>query len=306
MRPNKKTRIIVSDASQGMPYSKGLMARSIMATGVNPSVAFDIAELIEDRLSEQNVLTLTRKELMKIAAETVREQVGPEYSQRYLEWLQIKSIDKPLIILLGGATGVGKSTIASEVAHRLGINRLISTDALREVMRVMLTEELMPSLYHSSFEAWKHLRVPPGSVEDPVIYGFREQVSAVSVSVKAIIERAKREQINMVIEGVHIVPGFFKLDDPMLDAFMVPILIENEDADYHRAHFYTRDLHTSGSRSFSRYIDNFSNIRRISEYIKLMAKEREVPVVDSFNLDHAVARVMELITQRVLSIKQGL
>jgi 2-phosphoglycerate kinase len=33
------------------------------------------------------------------------------------------AIEVPLIVLVGGATGTGKSTVATEVAHRLGIGR---------------------------------------------------------------------------------------------------------------------------------------------------------------------------------------
>jgi len=36
-------------------------------------------------------------------------------------------------VLIGGTTGTGKSTVASEVAHRLGITRVTSTDFIREV-----------------------------------------------------------------------------------------------------------------------------------------------------------------------------
>ena len=60
----------------------------------------------------------------------------------------------PLVILIGGATGVGKSTIATQLAHRLGIVRVVATDAaIREVMRAMLSAELMPALHVSSFQA---------------------------------------------------------------------------------------------------------------------------------------------------------
>ena len=48
-------------------------------------------------------------------------------------------LDVPVVILIGGATGVGKSTIATQLAARLGIVRVVATDAIREVMRAMLS-----------------------------------------------------------------------------------------------------------------------------------------------------------------------
>ena len=65
----------------------------------------------------------------------------------------MERLDVPLVILIGGATGVGKSTIATQLAARLGIVRVVATDAIREVMRSMLSPELMPTLHTSSFHA---------------------------------------------------------------------------------------------------------------------------------------------------------
>ncbi len=65
-------------------------------------------------------------------------------------------------MLIGGATGVGKSTIATQLAARLGVVRVVASDAIREVMRAMFSRELMPSLHTSSFDADAALREPPG------------------------------------------------------------------------------------------------------------------------------------------------
>ena len=51
----------------------------------------------------------------------------------------------PLVLLVGGATGTGKSTITTEVAHRLGITRVTSTDFVRQTMRAFFSEAFMPS-----------------------------------------------------------------------------------------------------------------------------------------------------------------
>src|SRR5204863_5903247 len=115
--------------------------------------------------------------------------------------------DVPLVVLIGGATGVGKSTIATQLAARLGIVRVIATDAVREVMRAMFTSKLMPTLYTSSFDADSALREPPPRPADKVIVGFREQTAAVAVGIQALLKRAVVEGTSAVIEGAHLVPG---------------------------------------------------------------------------------------------------
>ena len=118
----------------------------------------------------------------------------------------------PVVILIGGATGVGKSTIATQLAARLGIVRVVATDAIREVMRAMLSPELMPTLHVSSFQADRRCGSPPTRTADALVLGFREQTAAVSVGINALIERAAAEGTSIVIEGAHVVPGFFDAD----------------------------------------------------------------------------------------------
>ena len=47
--------IVISDEEHALPYSKGLMASSIMATGLPPARAFHVAERIEERLHERGM-----------------------------------------------------------------------------------------------------------------------------------------------------------------------------------------------------------------------------------------------------------
>ncbi|MCL4499748.1 MAG: 2-phosphoglycerate kinase, partial [Chloroflexi bacterium] len=207
-------------------------------------------------------------------------------------------LDKPMIILIGGTTGVGKSTIATSIAHRLGITHIVATDSLREVMRSILSEELMPSLSQSSFSAWQSLSLPLPPDADPVIIGFREQVVAVNVGIKAVVDRAVHEGLNLVLEGVHVVPGFFAWE--FENAFVIQLIVHVDEYEKHLSHFYIRELQTEGLRAFERYRSNFENIRKLGDYILMLAQESDVPVVRSHDLDSAVSESLEIILDRVL------
>src|SRR5204862_7490806 len=99
-------------------------------------------------------------------------------SQSSLEALN--RLEVPLVVLVGGATGTGKSTVATEVAHRLGITRVTSTDVVRQTMRAFLSSEFMPSIHYSSFEAGTAI-VGAEEADDPVLLGFLEQTRNVLV-----------------------------------------------------------------------------------------------------------------------------
>ena len=89
--------------------------------------------------------------------------------------------------------GTGKSTIATEVAHLLDIVRIQSTDMLREVMRMMLPQRLLPVLHSSSFDAWKELpgvAEEGGAVGTSLASGYMTQTELIAVAADAVIQRA--------------------------------------------------------------------------------------------------------------------
>lgn len=290
--------IVISDEEHALPYSKGLMASSIMATGLPPSRAFHVAERIEERLYSRGGPSITKAELSELAREVLVEEVGGRYADSFAKWQVVNRIDRPLIILIGGATGVGKSTVATQLAGRLGITRIIPTDAIREVMRAMFSEELMPTLHTSSFDAVHLVRHPLPRNADPVIIGYREQASAVAVGAQALIRRAVAENTDLILEGAHLVPGFLDPDE-FTDAFVVQFVIAVDDPDAHRSHFLAR-AHDTRSRPSDRYLDFFDNIRKIQRYIKSLALERNVPIVHSYSLDATLAQVIELVVSRAM------
>ena len=60
-----------------------------------------------------------------------------------------------MIILLGGSSGTGKSTLASLIASRLGISTVLSTDSIRHIMRNFVSREENPILFCSTYETAK-------------------------------------------------------------------------------------------------------------------------------------------------------
>lgn len=298
-------QIVVSDDKYGLPYSKGLMASKIMATGLDPTRAYQVATLIEDHLKANNKLLVNVQELRELACNLLRSQVGEEYAERYARWHALARLDKPMIILIGGTTGVGKSTIATEIAHRLGIRHIVSTDSIREVMRTIFSKELMPTLYESSFNAWQMLRAPLSPKSDSVIVGFEEQVKVVVVGIRSIIERAVKEGVSMIIEGVHIVPGFLNLEGLDDNAFVIELIINVEDEKRHRSHFYVRELKTGGFRPFDRYRANFENIRKIGEYIEGLTRRKNIPMISSDGLDITINQVLEEILNQVFKSEKA-
>jgi 2-phosphoglycerate kinase len=275
----QQRHIVISGEEHQLPYSKGLMAAAIMATGLAPARAYRVAERLEDELHARGVVHVTHEELYEQARTVLVEEVGERYANTFAKWQLARRLQQPLVILIGGATGVGKSTIAMQLAGRLGITRIIPTDAIREVMRAMLTVELMPSLHTSSFDVERQLAGRPlPRNTDPVILGYREQSAAVAVGIRALVRRAIMERTDLILEGAHIAPGFF--DRGEFDgAVVVPFVVTVDDEELHRSHFILR-AHESRGRPADRYLEHFENIRKIQTYVKSLSEQHpDHPVV---------------------------
>ena len=300
MTEKRRDHIFISDQEHGLPYSKGLTASSLMVTGLGPVRSYRVANSVEERLTELGQDTVPAEQLRELTVRVLREEEGDRYAETFIKWQSVAELNIPLIILLGGATGAGKSTIATQLATRLGITRVVSTDAIREVLRSTLTEEMFPTLYASSFEADKAVRQPIPHSGDRLIIGFREQAAAVAVGAQALIDRAIAEGTDMILEGAHLVPGFLEAVESD-EAVIVSLLIAVEDEELHKSHFYRRGRDTS-KRDGDRYLNAFKKIRKIQKYMVNSALMRGVPVIEHVDLDNSLSEVIDHVLLKALNM----
>jgi 2-phosphoglycerate kinase len=280
-----------------IPFSKGLMARALVVTGLDPERSYLIAHRADRDLAERGATTLDLDRLGELAADVIGEEDAATTLLRLKRLSALQQLEQPLLLLVGGATGTGKSTIATEAAHRLGITRVTSTDFIRQTMRAFFSEEFMPSVHYSSFEARLALtRAEEEESGDAAILGFLDQTRNVVVGVQAALERAATEHWSLVLEGVHLVPGMIATEFP--GAFVVQCIVAIEDENLHRSHFWVREYATEGLRPLDKYLDALPQIRQIQDYLVERARRYDVPVIENNSLDRAIGDVMDLVLRR--------
>jgi 2-phosphoglycerate kinase len=286
----------------GLPFSKGLMARALIAAGIRADRAYELALAVEADLTASGRPATTLERLEEVAHETLGHEDGSLAMRRLRRYRDLYELDLPIILLVGGATGTGKSTVATDVAYRLGVTRVTSTDFVRQTMRAFFSREFMPAIHHSSFEAGKAIADEDQDGGEAVLDGFLEQTREVLVGVRAAIDRALEEGWSVVIEGVHLVPGML----PKIDgALVVECVLSIDDAEAHASHFWIRDSDSDGVRPYEKYLEAIEDIRLIQTYILGRARKHGVPVVENGNIEDAIGEVMELVFTAAEPVQVG-
>ena len=277
------------------PFSKGIMSRSLNVADLGTERAHKIASDIEDELIKNNISEISSLDLADVVL-THLEKIDSDIAKKYKNWRSLRTSKKPLIILIGGASGVGTSSLAFELANRLRLKNLISTDMIREVMRKIISKDLSPVIHKSSFDAYESIRTPSIRI-DQVVEGFVSHVDVVNVGIEAIIERSVKEGISTIIEGVHIVPGFIR-EDLMENNNIIIFTLTVDDEESHKQRFYSRCRQPWVKRSLERYMDNFSTIRKTQKFLVEQAKIHDAPIINNVEINETIDIMVNNILER--------
>lgn len=203
---------------------------------------------------------------------------------------------KPYVILIGSASGIGKSTISSELAKELGIKHLIETDFIREIVRGIIGPEYAPALHKSSFDAYVTLKDKhryEGNGEALISAGFEEHASFVIPAIEKVIKRAVDDFDDVVIEGVHLVPGLLNIKKFQEDA-SIHFFILTADEETHKERFVRRAMKIKRG---GKHLEYFKENRIINNYLVQQAREHQVPVINNLDLDNTKKRMLTIIRE---------
>jgi 2-phosphoglycerate kinase len=194
---------------------------------------------------------------------------------------------RPLVILLGGSDGTGKSTIGIELAKLLDISTQIGTDMIREVMRSCVSEKMLPVLHTSAILA---ADLAPVHYKYPEIYGFIEQARQMTGAIESIIRRAIVEQRDVIIDGVHLLPGIIQADKAKVRLHHFIIIVS--DSEEHKLRILGQGEHRSRYK-----ITNFVRGRAFQQYLTEQAIGNGCHVVQNRELRETVQLIAGIVRE---------
>lgn len=186
---------------------------------------------------------------------------------------------KTPVLLIGGAAGTGKTTLARLLSQKLDLVHRIGTGFIREVARCFLTEKEHPELFQFSFKAADD-RTP--------FQQLLKQTEILKGPIESCIERAYREGTSLVIEGTHIVPGF--IDLRFVDLMVV---LCQPDENMHKQMFFG-ESHSRRTVTFS----DFQACRSVQDELMAVARSHGVPSIDVTDLGAAAEKVVAEIADQ--------
>ena len=279
------------------PFSRLKFRHSLETIGLKSRESDDVVQMLQEHLANKSIQTIKSRNLAKLIYRYLRQssKLGPAVAHRWLVWHDFINSGRPLIFLIGGTAGCGKSSTANTLASRLEIVRTQSTDMLREVMRTMIPEQLMPVLHQSSFTAWKglpgHQQKKSDISEALVVQGYRSQADLLSLAIEAVVDRATREQVSLVLEGVHVHPAFMEKLQTETDAVVIPVMLGL----LKRKHLMQRIKARSNNvpdRGADHYLQYFDQIWRLQSYLLSEADRANIHIAVNENRDKVFSEIM--------------
>ena len=281
------------------PFSRLQFRHSLETIGLQAREADEVVQMLQTHLSHKSIQPIKSRHLAMLIYRYLRKtsDLGPAVAHRWLVWHDFINSGRDLIYLIGGTAGCGKSSIANALASRLEIVRTQSTDMLREVMRTMIPERLMPILHQSSFTAWKGL---PGKADtkseisdELLTQGYLSQAESLALAIETVVERATREHVSLVLEGVHIHPAFMEKMQKKPNAVVIPVMLGLLKPKHLRQRIDMRSTNAP-DRGSKHYMQYFDEIWRLQSYLLSEADRANIPIVVNEDRDKVFSEIMRL------------
>lgn len=302
-QPQSNSEIVVNSPSRSEYFSVGILSHSLEACAIKPDAAISAARLVHATLLALGQREIDHWTVRKNTYQSLITDCSQEAADSYLSRQRFTDSGKPLILLVGGVTGSGKSTVSLKLADRLGIAGIQSTDMMREIIRSYLPSQIVPTLGFSSFEAWHGLpsafAKQNKELDAPVITGYLTQLNMMRPAMEATLARALKEEQSLILEGVHVTPSNLDLTVANQEAIVIPIILAAMEKKLLAKNLESRGRESS-QRKASHYLDHLEDIWELQNYLLSQADAAGLSIIQNTNMEDMIGDILKLVSKRII------
>ena len=209
-------------------------------------------------------------------------------------------MNHPKIVLIGGIPGVGKTSIAGEIAKALDIDIVLSGDYLREFIRPFGDYAKFSVMSKSVYNAWTSFGERN---RENIVSGFLAQSEVMNAGISAVIRRAAGNGEDIVIEQLHFVPS--QLGKDLINQ-IIPIYLYIHDIDIHRNRLRERVNFTHANSPGERLADQLDTYRFMMDYSLEESRSYGIRIFESSDYGKTLKDVLAFVESEARGINDKL
>jgi 2-phosphoglycerate kinase len=193
-------------------------------------------------------------------------------------------VSKPLIILLGGYAGTGKSTLAARFTNQISHAQIIPTGIFRSIAQTQTNSNRDPALFVPTYD----LHTLQGQEQNSIVGAYQKQCAPVTTIIRSVISFLATEKQHLIIEGNHILPQERYAHS---GCYIIELYMYVGDGDQHRKML--------GGPTHNRTIANeqFATGRVIHDNLCMEARKHKKVLFECSDMDKAEAYLQQQISK---------
>ena len=137
-----------------------------------------------------------------------------------------------------------------------------------------------------------------------MIDGYLTQAEQVGIGIEGVMKRAEREQVSLILEGVHIHPRLQTRLRSSSSAVVVPMILAVLKKKNLRLRLLGRSMRVP-TRTSQRYAENFDSIWQLQSFILSEADRLQVPIITNEVKEETILSMMKAISDVLLEEYEG-
>ena len=199
------------------------------------------------------------------------------------------TVKKPVILLIGGIPGVGKSSISGYLAKNLGIDIVLSGDYLREFARPLLSEEDRKIIGVSVYESWNLFG---NESRENITRGFLSQGEILNRGMNSVLARAIRNGATLLAETLYFIPS--QIETEILEKITsFYIYISQKEVNSQR--LLERAKYTHFSSPGKRLSDQLDRYRVMMDYSLEECQKFGIKTFDNLDYLHTREQILQYV-----------